>query len=408
MHTKSKIIKFVDSRVVKKYQKKYSGWTLGIDATNLRQGGGVTHLLEFLHASEPKNYGISKVVVWGGARTLAALNDFPWLVKIQPKQLDKGLFFRTFWQRFRLSKEAQKVGCDLLFVPGGSYAGEFKPFVTLSQNLLPFELKELLRYGFSLKAIKLLLLRWTQSKTFRTANGVIFLTKYAKNTVLDVTGKIFGESIIIPHGLSNHFLNLPKIQRPILEYSDEKPFHMLYVSIIDQYKHQWNVIEAVARLRAKTGYPIIIDLVGPAYPPALRRMNYTVNRLDPQGIWVRYHGAIPYLELHKKYAEADLGIFASSCENMPITLMETMAAGLPIACSNRGPMSEILGDAGVYFDPESIDEIYGALNDLINSIDLRTKLAEASFKNVKAYSWKNCAKETLSFLEKIVLESKSQ
>ena len=236
---------------------------------------------------------------------------------------------------------------------------------------------------------------------------MIFLTKYARNTVLDVTGKILGESIIIPHGLSNHFLNKPKSQRSIFEYNQENRFHLLYVSIIDQYKHQWNVVEAVAKLREKRSFPIILDLVGPAYPPALNRLNDTVNRLDPEGIWVRYHGAIPYAELHNKYAEADLGIFASSCENMPIILMETMAAGLPIACSNRGPMSEILNDAGVYFNPESVDEIYRALNDLINSIELRTKLAKSSFENVKAYSWKNCSEETFSFLEKILLKSKS-
>jgi hypothetical protein len=90
-------------------QNSYFGWTLGIDATNLRQGGGVTHLLELLHAADPEEYGISKVVVWGCANTLAELIDRPWLVKLQPDELDKGLFFRTIWQRFKLSEKKKWV-----------------------------------------------------------------------------------------------------------------------------------------------------------------------------------------------------------------------------------------------------------------------------------------------------------
>ena len=57
-------------------------------------------------------------------------------------------------------------------------------------------------------------------------------------------------------------------------------------------------------------------------------------------------------DLHQKYLDADLGLFASSCENMPNILLETMGAGLPIACSNRQPMPEILKNGGEYFDPE--------------------------------------------------------
>ena len=52
--------------------------------------------------------------------------------------------------------------------------------------------------------------------------------------------------------------------------------------------------------------------------------------------------------------EAELFVFASSCENLPNILIEGMAAGLPIACSRRPPMPEVLGDAGESFDPEAV------------------------------------------------------
>jgi glycosyltransferase involved in cell wall biosynthesis len=375
--------------------------TIGIDATNLRSGGGVTHLVELLRIVQPRLHGIERVVVWGGAPTLKVLDNRHWLDKRNHPALDKGLLKRTLWQRYHLSKAARDAGCDVLFVPGGSYAGNFHPVVTMSRNLLPFEMRELLRYGWSFFTLKLLLLRLVQSSSFRKTDGVIFLTEYARDVVLRVTGKLRGQTCIVPHGLNPRFNKAPKLQRDIADYDDAHPYRVLYVSIIDQYKHQWHVVEAVAALR-KQGLPIALDLVGPAYPAALKRLNQAIDRVDAERRWVHYHGAIPFDELHLRYAEADLGLFASSCENMPNILLETMASGLPMACSNRGPMPEVLGQTGVLFNPEQPVDITRALRELIESQQTRTELALTSYERVQEYSWQRCAEETFGFLANIV------
>jgi len=372
-------------------------FTLGIDAANIRRGGGVTHLIELLRVAQPELNGIDRIVVWGGTTTLAALEDRPWLTKCKSPSLDKGLLRRTLWQRYRLSQAAYDEGCDVLFVPGGSCAGNFHPVVTMSQHLLPFEINELRRYGWTFLTFKLLLLRLTQSRSFHKADGVIFLTEYAHDVVFKVLGKLSGQTCIVPHGLNSRFKKVPKLQRPIADYNDIHPYRLLYVSIIDQYKHQWHVVEALVALR-KHGFPIVLDLVGPSYPPALQRLNATIERVDAERHWVHYHGAIAFNTLHQYYEQADLGLFASSCENMPNILLETMASGLPIACSNKGPMTEVLGDAGVYFDPEQPDDIARALRQLIESPLLRTELGEASYDRAQQYSWHRCADETFGFL----------
>jgi glycosyltransferase involved in cell wall biosynthesis len=209
-------------------------------------------------AGKPKLHGIDRIVVWGGTTTLAALEERPWLTKCNPPSLDKGLLRRTLWQRYRLSQAAHDKGCDVLFVPGGSYAGNFHPVVTMSQNLLPFELHELRRYGWTLFTLKLLLLRLTQFRSFQKADGVIFLTKYAHDVFLKVIGKLRGLTYIVPHGINSLFKSAPKLQRDISDYGDTHPYRLLYVSIIDQYKHQWHVVEAVASLR-KQGLPIVLE-----------------------------------------------------------------------------------------------------------------------------------------------------
>lgn len=378
---------------------------VGIDAANLRGGGGVTHLVELLRALQPAGLGIERVVVWGGASTLNALECRTWLTKCNPEALNKGLLSRTVWQRFCLSQAARTEGCDVLFVPGGSFAGNFQPVVTMSQNLLPFEMTELRRYGWTVFKLKLLLLRWTQASSFQKSDGVIFLTQYAQEVVLSVTGKLRGLTCIVPHGLNSRFNQLPKVQRGIDEYDDAHPYRVLYVSIIDQYKHQWHVVEAVATIR-KHGLPIVLDLVGPAYPPALKRLNSTIDRLDAERNWVHYHGAIPYAELHAMYAEVDMGIWASTCETFGIILLEAMASGLPIACSNKQPMPEIVGNAAVYFYPEKPDDIARTLRGLIESPQLRTELAQVSYQKAQQFSWQRCADETFRFLNTVAQEYK--
>ncbi len=374
---------------------------LGIDASNIRGGGGVTHLVELLTAAEPEQHGFDKVVVWGGEETLHKLPERAWLTKVNPPALNRGLLRRTLWQRFHLSPFAGEAQCDVLFVLGGSFAGSFRPIVTMSQNLLPFEWSELRRYGWSLTTLKLLLLRYTQTWSFRSADGVIFLTGYARQAVEKVTGKIPGRTVLIPHGLDTRFQNHPRSQWPISDYTTSNPFRVLYVSIVDRYKYQWQVVEAVAQLRQETGYPMALDLVGPAYQPVMRQLQRHMKMRDPGQQWVRYHGAIPYQDLPALYAQADIGMFASSCETFGIILIEKMAAGLPIACSNRGPMPEILGDAGVYFDPENPQSIASALKKYVLSPTLRQEMAQASFDKAQHYSWRVCTDKTFAFLADI-------
>ena len=82
-------------------------------------------------------------------------------------------------------------------------------------------------------------------------------------------------------------------------------------------------------------------------------------------------------------------------------LMEAMASGLPIACSDRGPMSEVLGDAGIYFNPENPTDIARALRQLVNSPELRAHCAAKAGEKAETYTWESCAQRTMAFLADI-------
>jgi glycosyltransferase involved in cell wall biosynthesis len=342
--------------------------------------------------------------VWAPHRTLEQLPERPWLRRDPQESLNAGQLDRFIWRHQRLPRAA--AGCDLLFVPGGGYTGQSHSYATMSRNLLPFEPAELARYSATPVGLRLRWLRYMQIRSFRRAGGVIFLNEYAQRVVTRWTGPIRGMTAIIPHGIDATFLTPPRLQRPIASYDQSHPFRFLYVSIVDLYKHQRVVAEAVASLRAE-GLPIAVDFVGPAYRPALATLQKTVRRLDPAGTSLRYLGPASFSELPKIYREADAFVFASSCENMPNILIEAMASGLPIACSSRGPMPEVLQSAGMYFDPLNPISMRDALRRLANNEHERAILAAAAYNQAQRYSWSRCAAETFAFLRQVAMNGES-
>ena len=86
---------------------------------------------------------------------------------------------------------------------------------------------------------------------------------------------------------------------------------------------------------------------------------------------------------------------------MPVTLLEGMSAGMPIACSDRGPMPEVLENGGVYFDPVSTASIAQAIERILSSSDLRLNIAKQAKVVSLKYSWKQCSNDTFRYISKI-------
>lgn len=372
---------------------------LGIDASNLRMGGGVTHLSRLLSSADPRRAGIDAVSVWACQQTADTLPERDWLHICQPDWVGSALPARMLAQQFRLPAELREKGCDVLFSPGGTlprWPGIVS--VTMSQNMLPFEPAEAARFGrTSPMWFKFKLLKMAQSRSFRQSDGLIFLTEYAKDAVQRSLGSQHSNVACIPHGIEPRFISKPRVQRPIGSYKLNDPFRLLYVSIVMPYKHQIALARAVKLLRDK-GLPVEIQFVGASWKNYGEEFRQELKLLDPQHRFLHWSGSLPFDELHAVYQQADAFVFASSCENLPNIMIEAMAAGLPIASSRRGPMPEVLGEAGVYFDPDSVPSITDALITLLNDEALRTSISNAAWQKALTYSWERCAEETFSFI----------
>jgi glycosyltransferase involved in cell wall biosynthesis len=381
---------------------------IGIDASNIVLGGGLSHLIELMSAACPDRDRFNKIYIFACRDTLDKLPERPWLKKISTPALEGGILKRTLWQIISLKKQLKIFRCDVLFVPGTIFFTSFKPVISMSQNVLPFEWRELFRYGFSLTTVRLILLRLIHSKSLSNADGTIFLTRSARQSVLRVIKNLTGSSKVIFHGINKRFFFIKKKISKYRFFTIQSPIRIIYVSIIDHYKHQWQVVKAVAIARKISGIDFRLSLVGPANQSALKKLNTTINKEDPKRKWVNYKGTISYKKIHSLYKNSHIGIWASTCETFGLILLEMMAAGLPILSSDKKPMKEILGNAGLYFNSEDPHSISKVLLKLINSNKKIISLSALAKKKAIFYTWERCAERTFNFIFKITEKFKNK
>src|SRR5690606_15074483 len=147
---------------------------------------------------------------------------------------------------------------------------------------------------------------------------------------------------VIPHGIGKHIKKPEEGSRLVSAFSVTRPFRIVYVSTVSSYKHHVNVIASCVSLH-EAGYPITLEILGAVESGMRRKLRRAIEAATQGRDWIVVHGERPYAEIDSIYRAADLGLFASSCENLPIILLEKMAAGLPVACSARASMPEVLG-----------------------------------------------------------------
>mgnify|MGYP003976912991 FL=1 len=367
---------------------------IGIDASRNRSGGAQAHLIGILSSLNPEKHGIIEVHIWSFSSLLNLIPDQSWLIKHNPPTLEQSLTKQLWWQAIHMEKEAKSTNCDILFTTDASTLCHFKPMVVLSQDMLSYEPGVMSHFGFGKARLRLLAILFLQNWVFRHSDGVIFLTNYASEIIQNSSGPLTNVAIV-PHGVGDDFR--VTMHDDLSPPDDRKPIECLYISNTSMYKHQWNVVRAIAELR-QHGAPIKLTLIGGGTGKAQELLQKEMEKSDPNHDFVRQLPFVPQHELPMYLAESDIFVFASSCENMPVTLVEAMVSGLPIACSDRGPMPEILKDGGLYFDPENPESIISAVKKIHDNGALAKDLARKSHEYGNHYSWARCSNETFSFI----------
>jgi glycosyltransferase involved in cell wall biosynthesis len=329
-------------------------------ALSARRGGGLTYIPNVVAAfpSDPRHrlFILSAEPIPGVPEraNVEWLKAPAWTVNPISRFLLGFVYFRFLWPR--------RHDFDVVYYAGGSFDIHLPGGVSKAvafRNMLPFDPEARRRYPLGRQRLRNWLLRHVQASAFRRADLVIFISDYARGVIDHLLPHRRGASAVIPHGAAVTPAPLaPEIAGRLPER------FVLYLSILDAYKAQVELVEAWSRLLRRGARAEKLVLAGPENPHYARKVRDAIDRLGLKEE-VFLLGPVPHAQVSDLARRAQLNLFMSSCENCPNILLELMCTATPLLVSARQPMPELGGPDLDYVDPYDPAAIADALERLL-------------------------------------------
>jgi glycosyltransferase involved in cell wall biosynthesis len=171
-----------------------------------------------------------------------------------------------------------------------------------------------------------------------------------------------------------------------------KPY-ILFVGTIQPRKNIAKLIEAVSLLKEKQVQLVVVGKKGWLWEEILAAPE-KFKIADR----VKFLDFVTNEDLPILYKNALCFVLPSLYEGFGLPVLEAMKFGCPTVISNVSSLPEVGGDASLYFDPQSVDDIAEKLDKVISDEKLRAEMTEKGYNQVKKFSWEKTAKQTLDVL----------
>lgn len=296
------------------------------------------------------------------------------------------------WTQFGLPFDLyfKKPRPDVFFSPT-HYAPRFSPVPTVVSimDLAFLHYSELFRKEDLYK-----LVNWTKYSVFR-AKRVLTISNASKNDIIK-TYQIPEEKVVVTYpGLRlMHTMDDSKILK---KYGVHKPY-ILFVGTLQPRKNIARLIEAFSKILPKHDNLnlVIVGKKGWLYEEILQAPQQF--GVEKQVLFLEF---VPDTDLSELYKNALCFVLPSLYEGFGLPILEAMHYGCPVITSNVSSLPEAGGDAAIYVDPLSANDIAAKLVSVVSNRTLRDEMIKKGREQVKKFSWEKTAKETLSVLTHI-------
>lgn len=298
-----------------------------------------------------------------------------------------------WWHQVGVTIAARRRGCGLLHLPGGvgPIAGSFPAVVTV-HDVMPIRFPHLFRPWYRRYAGVVM------PRLARRARAVLTVSNTAKEEIVE-TFRIPPERVtVVPHGVDPVFRPVapddPLAQVVRSRYDLPRDF-VLTVGAIAPRKNLPRLLEVVRRVRSQPGASTL-TLVH-AGPEGWRPEEVTraVGELGLGGV-VRFLGYVPVEELRVLYGLARVFAYPSLWEGFGMPVLEAMACGCAVVTSNVSSLPEVAGDAAVFVDPHSSEDLARGIAAVWEDERLRHSLVARGVARARQFTWERTARETVA------------
>ena len=180
------------------------------------------------------------------------------------------------------------------------------------------------------------------------------------------------------------FLQQSQIQSP----------YILSVATFNKHKNMDGVVRCFNRFKKQSGLPhqlVLIGIKGDYYPQVMEEVQHSEYQVQ-----IKILDPVPIAQLPLLYTGADLFMLMSYFEGFGLPVLEAMACGVPVICSNRTSLPEVVSDAGRVVDPDDEPGVALAMQQILQSPEVINDLIQKGKKRAMEFSWKKMAEGTLA------------
>lgn len=233
----------------------------------------------------------------------------------------------------------------------------------------------------------------------KSAQRIIAVSEFTKRQLVERLGANVEKIEVVHEGVDRIGLHLV---RP--DTAKEQPLqpYLLFVGTIQPRKNLERLIQAFAALRSQesgarrqeTGLKLVIaGKLGWMYDEVLAApKKWGIEEK------IVFTGYINETERNSLLRNALVYVQPSITEGFGLPVLEAMALGVPVVSSDGGALSEVVGDAGLLFDPYNVKDISHKLSLVINNFKLRKNLITKGYLRVKEFTWQKAAERTYKIL----------
>ncbi len=354
-----------------------AGLRIGVNALYLIPGsvGGTEIYLRELLAALAELDQVNEYLVFTNLETQSGLvpkqANFHWKPQAVHARFRPA---RILWEQIVLPFEAARYRLDVLFNPGFT-APVFSPCrqVTVFHDLQHKRHPEYFRW-FDLPFWRLLL--WAAA---HRSDRLIAVSEATRADLLRFYRVPEERVAVIAHGVEPAFSRLDR---------SHTESYLLCVSTLHPHKNLPRLIRAYGR--KKRDFRLVLAGLRGFHAESIERQIEEMGLRDS----VQITGWVPREELYSLYERARAFVYPSMFEGFGMPVLEAMAAGIPVACSDIPPLREVAGDAALYFDPLNEDAIAASIERVMSDPHLRDRLAQAGRERARPFTWERCAEQT--------------